>query len=330
MSPPKNIQAACLLALLIFASPSPAQPPQPIRLAQSGGTASSPATAGEAIKTLDLPAGGAAADFQRGSIFFVGTATVLIRYAGFTILTDPNFLHRGDHVHLGYGLTSERLTEPAIPIEKLPPIDLVVLSHMHGDHFDQLVQERLDKSFPIVTTPQAAEALREMGFKSRYPLETWQSLAVTKGDARLTISSMPGRHGPPVVAALLPRTMGSMLEFQESKGGRRFRIYISGDTLVFDEIAEIPRRYADIDLALLHLGGTKLLGLVMVTMDAQQGVQMLRVIAPRTAIPIHYNDYTVFRSPLEDFQKAVRAAGLEEKLRYLKHGDTHQFDVPAR
>ncbi|HEY9401563.1 MAG TPA: hypothetical protein VIQ24_02630, partial [Pyrinomonadaceae bacterium] len=51
--------------------------------------------------------GGAVSDsFGSGSIFFVGTATVILRYAGFTILTDPNFLHAGDHVHLGYGLTA--------------------------------------------------------------------------------------------------------------------------------------------------------------------------------------------------------------------------------
>ncbi|HEY0380461.1 MAG TPA: hypothetical protein VGC87_26345 [Pyrinomonadaceae bacterium] len=63
---------------------------------------------------------GAGADFSAGSIFFVGTATVILRYAGFTILTDPNFLHAGDHVHLGYGLTAERLTNPAIELEDLP------------------------------------------------------------------------------------------------------------------------------------------------------------------------------------------------------------------
>src|SRR5215213_2264975 len=98
---------------------------------------------------------GATAGFANGSIFFVGTATVILRYAGFTILTDPNFLHAGDHVHLGYGLTSERLTEPAINIEDLPPVDLCVLSHYHGDHFDQLVEEKLDKDLPIVTTKHA-------------------------------------------------------------------------------------------------------------------------------------------------------------------------------
>ena len=46
-------------------------------------------------------------DLDRGSILFVGTATMIIRFAGFTILTDPNFLHAGDHAHIGYGMTTE-------------------------------------------------------------------------------------------------------------------------------------------------------------------------------------------------------------------------------
>ena len=69
------------------------------------------------------PTEGASADFSTGSVFFVGTATVILRYAGFTILTDPNFLHASDHAHLGYGLTAQRLTDPALEIEDLPPLD---------------------------------------------------------------------------------------------------------------------------------------------------------------------------------------------------------------
>ena len=80
-----------------------------------------------------------APDHARGSIFFVGNATVILHYAGFTILTDPNFLHRGDHVHLGHGMTAARRTDPALELEALPPIDFMVLSHMHEDHFDREV-----------------------------------------------------------------------------------------------------------------------------------------------------------------------------------------------
>jgi len=65
--------------------------------------------------------------------------------------------------------------------------------------------------------------------------------------------------------------------------------------------------YRNIDLALLHLGGTQIFGMLL-TMDAKQGVEMIRIVAPRKAIPIHFNDYHVFRSPLEEFIEAVRTA----------------------
>src|SRR3712207_4785719 len=148
---------------------------------------------------LRLPSnGGADADFRKGSIFFVGTATVVLRYAGFTILTDPNFLHAGDHVHLGYGLTSERLTNPALDIEQLPPVDFCVLSHYHGDHFDRIAEERLRKDLPIVTTEHAAGELKDKGFTAPVALDTWDSFTAEKGGARVRVTSMPGRHGPPV------------------------------------------------------------------------------------------------------------------------------------
>jgi L-ascorbate metabolism protein UlaG (beta-lactamase superfamily) len=123
--------------------------------------------------------------------------------------------------------------------------------------------------------------------------------------------------------------MGSLLEFQSPAATPLFRLYITGDTLVIDDLQEIPRRYPEIDLALLHLGGTRVLG-ILVTMDGQQGVQLMQIIAPQHAIPIHYNDYDVFTSPLTDFQQEVRAAGLEERVHYLRHGDTYTFTVASR
>jgi L-ascorbate metabolism protein UlaG (beta-lactamase superfamily) len=107
-----------------------------------------------------------------------------------------------------------------------------------------------------------------------------------------------------------------------------FRLYITGDTLVINDLQEIPRRYPAIDLALLHLGGTRVLG-ILVTMDGKQGVQLMQIVAPQRAIPIHYNDYDVFTSPLADFQQEVQAAGLEERVHYLHHGDTYTFTVAS-
>jgi L-ascorbate metabolism protein UlaG (beta-lactamase superfamily) len=297
-----------------------------LALVMAAGAAAQPTTAPR--YTLNIPAGTPGTQAEH-SVQFVGTATVLIRYGGLTVLTDPNFLHKGEHVHLGYGLTSERLTNPGIDFGALPPIDFVLLSHLHEDHFDKLVQEKLPRATPIVTTAPAADKLRQMGFTAVIGLGTWQDLQVTKGDTTLRVTAMPGRHGPLPAAALLPSVMGSMLDF--ASGAGRYRIYVSGDTMVYGDIEEIPRRYPGVNLALLHLGGTRILGLVTVTMDAEEGVRMLKLIAPDRAIPIHYNDYDVFKSPLSDFQKAVQDAGLADKVTYLKHGDTWKFaPVPPR
>ena len=283
----------------------------------------------EIVRELVLPVAESKAELRQGSIFFIGTATMLLRYAGFTILTDPNFLHQGEHVHLGYGMRAKRLTDPAIEIKNLPELDLVVLSHMHEDHFDRVVQRKLSKFVPIVTTGQAAHALKRKGFRATYPLKTWETLTTVKGNALLRITSMPARHAPGPLTYLLPSVMGSMLEFQAPAGTTTWRLYISGDTLLNKDLKEIPRRYSGIDMAVLHLGGTKIMG-VMLTMDAKQGVQAIKLIAPRVAIPVHYNDYPVFKSPLEDFQKAVASAGLTKKFKYINRGETFTFDVPIK
>lgn len=111
------------------------------------------------------------------------------------------------------------------------------------------------------------------------------------------------------------------------------RIYISGDTLLVDDLKEIPKQYAgqNIDLMLVHLGGTTIpspqLPLLMVTMDAEQGLGLLRLINPDLTIPIHYDDYDVFLSPLADFKKVIEDAGLTDKVVYLDRGEQFNFEV---
>ena len=118
-----------------------------------------------------------------------------------------------------------------------------------------------------------------------------------------------------------------------------YRIYISGDTLLVDELQEIPRRYAGqkIDLMLAHLGGTTipspLVGrlmeplALMLTMDAEQGLKLIQLIRPDLTIPIHYDDYDVFASPLEDFKRTVEAAGLLDKVVFLDRKEQYRFRV---
>jgi L-ascorbate metabolism protein UlaG (beta-lactamase superfamily) len=142
----------------------------------------------------------------------------------------------------------------------------------------------------------------------------------------------------------IPPTNGWMLELgtgtpKTAEFSCGYRIYISGDTLMVDELHEIPKRYAgqQIDLMLAHLGGTTipspLVGrlmeplALMVTMDAEQGLQLIQLIQPDITIPIHYDDYDVFASPLEDFKRMVEGAGLSDKVVILDRSDQYRFRV---
>jgi L-ascorbate metabolism protein UlaG (beta-lactamase superfamily) len=308
-----------------------------------------------------------ASNAENASLYFVGTATTILEWEGIRIMTDPNFLHAGDHVHLGPGVTGERKTNPAVDLEDLPPIDAVLLSHYHADHFDEKVESSLRRDLPIVTTPHAKHHLHENKpaeekFTRVYDLDFFESCLVSispeangsaaAGEAgrvpAIKVTGMPGKHVPDGALSVandllgaVPPTNGWMVELgyrpdvsaPDSAFTNSYRIYISGDTLMVDDLKEIPKRYADkkVDLMLVHLGGTTIpspkLPLLMVTMDAAQGVQLMRLINPGVTIPVHYDDYDVFLSPLEDFRKAVESVGWSDKVVYLDRGDQYRFNV---
>ncbi len=270
---------------------------------------------------LDLElASPAATTPPEGALTFIGTATTLLRYAGFTVLTDPNFLHRGGLLHVGDGIITRRLTQPALTIEQLPPVDVVVLSHLHGDHWDRVARRGLPKSLPVLTTRHAARALRRQGFQQAVAMNTWQTQVVRRGGATLSVTSLPGLHGRGVARLITPPVMGSLLDF-EPASGPRLRAYITGDTLVHDALREIPARQPEIDVGIVHLGGTRVLGMLL-TMDAKEGIELLDIVRPRRAVPIHYDDYRIFRSPLSDFRTAVAERGLADRITFVDRGQT--------
>lgn len=273
------------------------------------------------------PGAGVAPAPAADSIMFIGTATTLIRCAGFTILTDPNLLRRGQAAYLGYGLWSRRRTEPVLPPGGLPQPDAVVLSHMHGDHFDRVAAAYLDRDTPILTTHHAARRLRWRGFREPVPLSPWESQVLRRDDRWFSITALPAHHARGVLERLLPPVMGSLLEFGDGSGRRR-RLYITGDTLYDTDLRAIRERFPDIDLAIVHLGGTRILRLFLVTMDGRQGVDLLELIRPAAAIPVHHDDYSVFRSPLGDFEAEVERRHPPVRIHRLPRGETLPWERP--
>ncbi|KAL2009679.1 hypothetical protein VTN00DRAFT_5486 [Thermoascus crustaceus] len=327
---------------------------------------------------------------ENASLYFVGTATTILEWEGIRLMTDPNFLHAGDHVHLGPGVSSMRKTNPAVDLHDLPRIDAVLLSHYHGDHFDQKVESSLRRDLPIITTPHAKSHLTSKpgpgeSFNNVFELDVWQQMMIdvkrqrTAGDddhtmmgtadsktnrqPRIRVTAMPGKHVPGKIlqtlndlAKAIPPTNGWMLELGYTTSPSPsptsttvappstttdftcgYRIYITGDTLPATELHDIPHRYTDqnqpIDLMLLHLGGTTvptpaMLPLaVMVTMDAKQGIELVRLIRPDVTVPIHYDDYDIFASPLEDFVREVEREGMSGQVVFLDRGEGYRFRV---
>ncbi|KAL8771060.1 MAG: hypothetical protein Q9209_003479 [Squamulea sp. 1 TL-2023] len=219
------------------------------------------------------------------------------------------------------------------------------------DHFDAHVEASLRRDLPIITTPHAKSHLTSKGegeaFTAVHELDFFEDMLVdiegSEGKSpAIKVTGMPGKHVPPGVLGTLndlvnavPPTNGWMIELGHKSGGEDFKIYISGDTLLVDELKEIPKRYEgqNIDLMLIHLGGTTIpspsVPLLMVTMDAEQGLGLVKLIDPDLTIPIHYDDYDVFLSPLEDFKKKMEEAGLQDKVVYLDRKDKYNFKIKS-
>jgi L-ascorbate metabolism protein UlaG (beta-lactamase superfamily) len=75
----------------------------------------------------------------------------------------------------------------------------------------------------------------------------------------------------------------------------------------------------------VHLGGTRVL-FHTVTMDAEQGVDFLQRVKPAQVIPVHHDDYGVFRSSLEEFQRAAADAGVAQLVKPVRRGETVSLD----
>jgi L-ascorbate metabolism protein UlaG (beta-lactamase superfamily) len=266
-----------------------------------------------------------------GSVTLVGEATVLIRSHGLTVLTDPNFLRRGERARLAFGLGTPRRADPAIDLDELPPIDVVVLSRLREDHFDRIARRRLPRDVPIVAPAAVRGELVAMGFSSVHALPAWGALRVARGDTWVQLTATPTRPGPPLLGALLPPSSGTLMEFGRDEDVAGYRIWVSGDTTVDDALlGELRPRLAGLDLALLHVGGASTLGLGG-AMDESDGVRLLKALGPRTAIPLRLDDFGPRPPAVRAIATALRgqtiAAGpaAAPTVRLLDRGDVFRF-----
>ncbi len=176
---------------------------------------------------------------------FVNHATVLIQMDDLNILTDPVFSERvGPAPWLG----QRRYRPPGVRFEDLPPIDVVLLSHDHYDHFDIPTLQRLARRFhpKIITGLGNAELLRAAGIGGGEEIDWWQSTSLADG---VNVRAVPVQHWSGRTLSDHCRRLwaGFVIE------GRQDTVLFAGDTGWGRFYDLIHRRYARFRLAILPI-----------------------------------------------------------------------------
>jgi L-ascorbate metabolism protein UlaG (beta-lactamase superfamily) len=239
----------------------------------------------------------------------IGGPTVLIELGGWRLLTDPTFDPAGGKYRFGWGTGSVKTTGPAIPAAEIGPIDAVLLSHdHHDDNLDAAGRAFLPQAGTVVTTVPGAKRL---GGGAR-GLAAWESTTLeAPGKTPLEIIGTPCRHGPPLSHPIVGEVIGFGVRPVEAAkpGRRRVDLWISGDTVLYDGVREVAERL-DVDIALIHLGGVRfpISGPLRYTMGGAEAAELIELIAPRVAVPIHYEGWKHFRQGRSEAEAELAAA----------------------
>lgn len=251
-----------------------------------------------------------AAGADRVVVTHIGGPTVLIETRGWTILSDPTFDDPGRRYSFGWGTSSVKTSGPSIAVDDLPPVDVVVLSHdHHGDNLDDAGRALLAEVDDVVTTRAAARRL-PVGAEGLGP---WESTTLERpGRGPLRITATPCRHGPPLSRPIVGEVCGFALDFADDRGV----VWISGDTVLYGGVLDVAERF-DVDVALVHLGDVhfRLTGPVHYSMTAAEGLELVRRISPRVAVPVHYEGWSHFQEGRAGIDAALAAAPAPERAR---------------
>ena len=244
------------------------------------------------------------------SLTYIGGPTALLEVGGVRLLTDPTFDPPGSEYRAG-SYVLRKTQGPALALASLHSIDAVLLSHDH--HFDNLdgSGRALLTHVPRVLAPPAA-ADRLGG--TAVGLEPWETSELRGSGRPLRVTATPARHGP----AHLDRgpVIGFVLEAADVAP-----IYVSGDTVWYEGIAEVARRFA-VGTAILFMGAAKVaaVGPWPLTLTTADAVEAARAFGNATIVPLHFEGWEHFSETRADVEAAFTQAGLSSRLRWPEPG----------
>lgn len=273
------------------------------------------------LASLSAACGATTAD--PGRLSWLGGPTAILERRGIRLMTDPMLGPREPRaftlpIHPSTGERDApvaRYTDP--PPGPLPPLDVVILSHGHNDHFDRRARELLPKDTLMIAPPHVEPLLREAGFTRVRTLDWGQSTEVTgAGGGRLTVVAVEGMHSHEAdVVAQVGKVNGYLLSWGD------YTVYWTGDSVIFDRQSELVAGHGPVDLLLPHLGAVGVDGpRGLRTMDADEAVTLIGRVRPRQVIPIHHTTFGHYREPVSALEQRFAAARLPGVLTVVPEG----------
>jgi len=242
----------------------------------------------------------------------IGGPTALIEIGGFRFVTDPTFDGPGEY-HLPH-VTLKKTSHPALTPADVGSVDAVLLSHdQHADNLDTSGREFLTKVPRVFTTIAGAKRLGGQASG----LAPWQTVTLQKpSGSSIEIIGAPARHGPAGIEPMSGDVIGFVLVFHD---GTSRPIYITGDTVWYDGVAEVARRFKP-GTVVLFAGAAQTRGPFHLTMDTNDAIETAQAFPDATIVPVHYEGWAHFKQSGDDLAKAFNTLGFGSRLRLLQAG----------
>lgn len=270
-------------------------------------------------------------EYNDGSIFkenkphtatWIGHSTVLIQMEGKTILTDPVWASKAGPFKLA---GSPRISEPGLAIEKLPPLDIVLISHNHYDHLDESSIEEIADHYPNVkffVPLRVRDWFEDKGIRNVEELDWWEG--VTYKD--LKIMCTPAQH----FSGRWINDRNQTLWCSWTVLGKK-RLYFAGDSGYCSHFKTIGKKFGPFDLTLIPIGAYDPRRLMKpVHMNPDEAVQTNLAVRGKKMLGIHWGTFVMTDEPMDEPPKklveAVDANNLSRDDYWgLKLGETREW-----
>lgn len=238
---------------------------------------------------------------------WMGHSTALVEIDGARVLTDPIWSERASPSTL---VGPHRFHAPPAPLEALPPIDAVIISHDHYDHLDHETTVALAaQGVPFFVPLGVGSHLAKWGVPADQITELdWWGRAQVPG-TRVTVVATPAQHFSG--RGLLSRNQTLWASWVVR--GPQHRVYFGGDTGLFDGFADIGRREGPFDASIIPVGAYNP-AWREIHLDPEEAIEAHRMVRGGVLLPVHWGTFQLgthdWREPAERTLVAARAAGV--------------------